>query len=579
MEDRRAPGTTRIPFEAFVEVGGAHDGHPFGPTFEAQAVDLSAEGIQLRTAYLPEIGQPLTCRFEAGPSETVIAVGEVIWRRDQGRGGEFGVRFLDLDAASADALARLLQMASNPNRPAGAKVRLHIEGLASPMRARVKESNDGAVTAYSELGFLKVGKALELEDANTGSKRPAHIDRVEIELDNDTQVPQLVVALRYNEAGRVPEASSSLSPMTTSKEQTPEPSTIDEDGSMDAAPPRSAPADVQENADESLEEISSKMKGGFARRAARVAPAVNQLWGRAKKTVSILANKSRSRGDDAIPLRRVTSPPPGGGLHTAGRKVVRGEVEAPHVAEPAWKKHKTKLAVGAMGGVALVLAAVALHKPQASAPAATTPEPVAAAPAAGQTDPIANTTLNAATVPGMTAPGMTPQALPPATQPLASPPIATTAPAMPSGDMQEPSDADDGPSPDKKKTKVAPFTNGNVRHGNMLTLRMDGAVEKIHGATTPTGFTVTIPGRRSLEAAAPLAQKDPRIASIRVANESNGAELTVAFKDGVPHYTVRAKGDQLQIVLANAKEKAESTKSDKPVQHPHKKRHGKGKHR
>ncbi len=59
--DRRAPGTARIPFDAMVEVGGA-----LGPSFEAQAVNLSEEGMSLRTMYLPEVGQPVMCRFEAG---------------------------------------------------------------------------------------------------------------------------------------------------------------------------------------------------------------------------------------------------------------------------------------------------------------------------------------------------------------------------------------------------------------------------------------------------------------------------------------------------------------------------------
>ena len=51
--DRRAPGMARMPFDAMVEVGGS-----LGPSFEAQAVNLSEDGMSLRTAYLPEVGQP-----------------------------------------------------------------------------------------------------------------------------------------------------------------------------------------------------------------------------------------------------------------------------------------------------------------------------------------------------------------------------------------------------------------------------------------------------------------------------------------------------------------------------------------
>src|SRR5581483_12525445 len=100
-EDRRAPGATRIPFDGLVEVGGA-----LGPAFEAQAVNLSEEGMLLRTAYLPDPGQPLTCRFEAGPNESVLASGEVVWAHGAEKGGEFAIRFTEMDGESIDALKR-----------------------------------------------------------------------------------------------------------------------------------------------------------------------------------------------------------------------------------------------------------------------------------------------------------------------------------------------------------------------------------------------------------------------------------------------------------------------------------------
>src|SRR5262249_53075627 len=101
-----------------------------------------------------------------------------------------------------------------------------------------------------------------------------------------------------------------------------------------------------------------------------------------------------------------------------------------------------------------------------------------------------------------------------------------------------------------RASTVAPFSNGPVSHGNVLKLKMDGPIEKIEGDSASAGFTVVIPGRRSLEPAAPLAARDSRIGSIRVTNDGGGAELAVAFKDGVPNYLVRAKGDVLEIVLA-----------------------------
>ena len=101
--------------------------------------------MHLRTAYLPEIGQPLSCRFDAGAGGSVIAAGEVIWKQDAGKGGEFGIRFTDLDPQSAEALQRdhrnRVRASAAPAK--GNRVRLHIEGLGSPMRAHVKESRRG----------------------------------------------------------------------------------------------------------------------------------------------------------------------------------------------------------------------------------------------------------------------------------------------------------------------------------------------------------------------------------------------------------------------------------------------------
>src|SRR3954471_14840674 len=104
--DRRAPGTARISFDGMVEVGGA-----LGPSFEAQAVNLSEDGMSLRTAYLPEVGQPVMCRFDAGQGMSVIAAGEVLWKEDMGGGGEFGIRFTNLDQMSLGALQTILGIA------------------------------------------------------------------------------------------------------------------------------------------------------------------------------------------------------------------------------------------------------------------------------------------------------------------------------------------------------------------------------------------------------------------------------------------------------------------------------------
>src|SRR5438445_5819631 len=132
QEERRDTKSQRIPFEAIVELGGEVDPNA---AFEAQGVDVSATGMHLRTAYLPEIGQPLLCRFGSGAQE-ISAEADVVWRREGSRGGEFGIRFTNLDGASAAALWEMCGMNRAEPEEArartevdpGTRVRLHIDG-------------------------------------------------------------------------------------------------------------------------------------------------------------------------------------------------------------------------------------------------------------------------------------------------------------------------------------------------------------------------------------------------------------------------------------------------------------------
>ncbi len=516
--DRRAAGATRIPFDAMVEVGGA-----LGPSFEARAVNVSGEGMQLRTPYLPEVGQTITCRFEPGSGGTILAEGEVVWADDMGDGGEFGIRFVNLDGPSSVALKRALGI---DDEHQGRKVRMHIEGLASPMRARVKSADGANVTAFSELGFLQVGKPLELEDSSTGERRPALIHGVSVEIDGGSRIPQLVVTLRYDDE----QARAILASGTGTRdaravlgeagmaERSPSDHDASEDEAVDVGiPSLSASATVDED-----ESLGTNAKNVFARSAAKVSPTVQRWAKSARGKIAALAS-SRAKGppDGETPLRRTTAPAPGGGLHTAGRKVVRGEFDRGE--EPERRAWLTKKRAGVASVIVLagVLGFVALRaSPETTAPSANavTPPPAEAVAAPKLATPDAPEPLD----PGVVAT---------AEDPFAS--MVTT------------------PERPQKKGRPAPFGNGPLgMHPNVLRLKMDGHVDKILGASQPTGFTVVLPGRKSLDAAAPLAAQDPRIAAIQVANEASGAELSVAFKDGVPNYQVRGRGDAIELVLA-----------------------------
>lgn len=198
--DRRA-GKGRVSFEALVAVGDANG----AGGFEAESVDVSQTGMRLRTAYLPDVGEKLLCRFEGDVGE-IVAEGEVTWRREASRGGEFGLRFTKFETQDAETTLRAMcakingtaDPSAGPIAIPGTRVRLHIEGLGSPMKARVRDSLGGEIQVGSNLEFLKVGRSLELEDMDHGDKRPATVDAVKVEIDAQTRIPQLVVSLRFD---------------------------------------------------------------------------------------------------------------------------------------------------------------------------------------------------------------------------------------------------------------------------------------------------------------------------------------------------------------------------------------------
>lgn len=602
--ERRSKGVTRIPFDAVVEVGGA-----VGPSFEAKALNLSSGGILLRTAYLPEVGERLSCSFVAGEGGGVLATGEVMWIQQKAKGGDFAIRFTDLDRESERALQN---MTFGAGERVPTKVRLHIDGLANPMRMNIVDEESAKLRVSSDLGFLQVGKELQLEDG--GFKRPAQIDRVEMELDPNSRVPHLVVSLKYTD----------IEAPAVEKESTPEPTVSDNEGhdeegasfrdhedhgdasdeeeaSMDDHDGDEVDVDVHASGadpidDETHDEIEN-MKSPLAKKLQSVAPMM-KLWGeRAKTTFKVLAERNLKKSQETEKHRRVTAPAPSGGLHANGRRVVRTPSQ-PEIEEKAtmasWKPSKKTITIGAAGASVLLLGALLVRKP-AEPPQEVKKEVAAVDTTTTMGTQPGTTTLTGATVPatspvGAVSPGVVGAqgAIAPAAQgnPAYGPstpnygptygtpgtasgtygntgiygPSSTSvgmddsnSPATVSDALPSVSSSDAPVIAKHANVKVTPFGDRGLNRGVTLRLKMDAPITSIQGANQASGFVVAIPGRKSLEPAAPLAARDARISSMRIMNQGSGAELTVQFRDGVPNYVVRAKGDTLEIVIANPK--------------------------
>jgi hypothetical protein len=623
IQERRAEGAGRVRVETLVEVCGNEPGIP---AFEAEAIDVSARGMHLRTAYLPEDAAPLVCRFEDGGREIVVE-GRVAWRRESSRGGEFGVQFTALDSSSVGALRELCDAsasgssgegghapgaADDAKSEVGTRVRLHIDGLGSPMKARVRVSGSQNVQVGSNLEFLKVGRKLEVEDLEAGGRRQAQIDGVSVVIDALTRVPQLVVQLRFAGAeDTTPEPSVTalgagdaaargfkipVASVTTDAGRARD---ADEDDDLEAEALRGKIGEAAAHAGEAVQTAGAAV----ARFSARAAHGVGGLFTEAGRKMLALARPS-----EAPVARRTTAAAPNGARTTEGQRLRPQSQPAITDAAPtqqavAGRKKKLLLAAG---GAALLVSATALavHRTtpaappgaQASlAPAATslaphsTGAPLSALPAAADLAPAGAVSAN---VPLF---GPTPMAtMEPA--PLAPPPGSpqsveaqerSDAKANPSAAPLAASPADEGfsdesadgdaeksdakaskgdrASKDDKsaKTDSTPWGHGKLHSPTIYRLRLDGPGGKLQGALLPTGFTVLVPGHKVMEQGSSIAKRDNRIASVHTSNRTEGAEVAFRFRDSVPAYRVRLRRDYVEILIGDGQSKAKSEKSTK----------------
>jgi len=569
--DRRHPGV-RVPFEALVEIAA-----PEGSSFEAESVDLSATGMHLRTAYLPKVGTPLQFRFEATDAQDAVVVGgEVVWSHDGDGGSEFGVRFSDVGARDAEMIQRIVSITSEiPGRP-GSAVRIHIEGLSAPMKATLRDHQSKGAVVGSELKMLRLGAIVQLEDKDQKTRRTARVDGVACEIDPHTSVPQLVVRLRYPEDAANAAADRELPFLTTKKVPMPaDVETAAKDVKSATLPPpamSSQPPPASEQArvalpvahddepegkvdavKDGMRSFGDKMKDAFGGATA----AASRFGARVGTTVSLLAKRKGADGEtgDEGEARRTTATLGGSGSKRtlrpqgASRDFMSdgsGRDEEVAMQEIDTKKVARRRQVGIAAGIgmAMILGFLAFRKPVKTEPVVQAPAPeLAPAPAAP------------------------PVVAPPVDSALAAmtPVPAAPAPAALVGDST-------GLDP---KGNPNPFGTPGVKKGTKMILKLDGPVTEIKGMQMPNGFVVSVPNRKSLEAAGPLAAKDPRIGSAKVVNQAGGAELTIAFKDGgtTPPYIVKAKGDSLEIVLGHEKAIAKKgkTKGQAPAKAPHKK--------
>jgi hypothetical protein len=627
-EERRATGAQRVPVQTLVEMCGRDIAGE--PTFEAQSVDVSGRGMHVRTAYLPEVGSELVCRLE-GQGREIIAEGVVAWRNPEARGGEFGLMFTALDSGSVAALRELCgadgapavpdqnpadQEPAAPREPSndpGSRVRLHIDGLGAPMKALVREAATRKLKVGSNLEFLKVGRHLEIESLDQSARRGAYIDAIDVLVDPQSGVPQLVVALHYDDVeDTTPEPSvvdnaraeargASGKPMEAPLRQTPAARELAEADRFDApnpdeVEPFEGPSPAEEVASDA-EALRGRL-GVAASSAGRVAKQGGEALARlGAKAASGVGHWLKDAGSKALELRRktkdkqplrTTSLPPGGGISAEGRRL-RPQSRQPETAEsPAPAKGKPRQVRRIAAGAALLVlvaavGALAVRRP-APPPGSAAAGPSAAVSVAAadvkEVDAQGNPVVNAKVQRLAAAPALSSSAGLTAEVPLFGPtPMATMEPA-PLGPSPEasalaaaprppaaaeeaqspapvadeafddqPKDKEDATKDQKSAVDVKPWGKGTVKTPTIHRLRLDAPGTAIKGEISSSGFAVFLPGRKVMEAPGGIAKRDKRIVKVTSQNTTAGARVSFKFREGVPAYRVRLRKDFVEFLI------------------------------
>jgi hypothetical protein len=605
--ERRADSTRRIPVEALVEVCGV--GGKLTP-FEAESADVSGRGIRLRTAYLPEPGAPVVCRFENGGRE-VIAEGVVAWCQKETRGGEFGVRFTALDARSAEVLRELCGIGdeSSEHPPSaeaaiatdanvvlkGTKVKLHIEGLGSPMRARIDEGKGSRIAVGSTLEFLKIGRRLEMESLEDGTRREARIDGLDVAIDPTTGVPRLLVLLKTDgdevtpqpsvvDASRKPaervRVKARIAPEAPKAGESTHAEACSEDSNESEAP-------SQEAIDEQVEIMVGRMRriAGSARR--KVTEITGHLGSRLgpSMTRALHGVQRFSRRVEPTPARRKTAPPPApstsGGERRLRPQSRSGEASHPEIKpQKLYQQPKFQRIAGAVTAVGLLATVIVVAgknpEPQASSrdPQGVASSSVvgaaglpvgaaegAASPASGSNAgalvapvPLFGATPMATLEPApLPAPGAeTPEAIAAREQALAKTAQATVAPGAGAiaASSEDPAAEALSEAPATKPEDVAPWGKGRMKDPTLYRIKLDEPGEALKGTTQPKGFTVLVPGRKAMESPKGFVSRDERFAKISAQNTGEGVKITWTFKSDAPAYRVRLRKNNVEVLIS-----------------------------
>ncbi len=579
-EERRAQSVKRVSLTTLVDIC-TQEGEL--PPFQGQSANVSGRGMNIRTSYLPEVGEELVCRLNHDDQE-ILVEGRVAWRAEGEDSGEFGIQFTALDADSAHLLRGLgdrpsekeaeeealeeesegegrLEFASE-----GARVKLHIDGLGAPMKACVHEGSSRKLKVGSCLEFLKVGRELEVEAVEGGGKRGAHVDSVNVIINPATAVPELVVQLRYEGVTPTPAPAGGVDyddeAFSGAAGQDAE-SGLDEEDPAPWEPAAEAMRARLGGAMRSASLVAHKAGGVLSTVAQRAQKSLEQVKGPAKtqvKKATFSAHPPTKRRQTSHPSRRSAPSHLRSGIHDLGlaSPSARARRSEPMPVKRSVRRAPAAAIFGllfvAFGGSAFALRAMddgaqpkkivsEQLQPQAEVKIAEKSATVPQAP-----KPQAKVTDTASVVAEV--PLFGPQAMA----------LSAVKPAVPEESEVEiekrsaaaavQDESWDAPKAEVEKDAGAPWGKGKLYLPTIHRVRLDGVGKTLAGAANADGFTVVVPGRKAMESGKSIEKRDKRIVSVSANNNTGGATVKFEFRGPVPPYRVRLRQDFIEFLIS-----------------------------
>lgn len=210
--ERRNHASPRVPIDLLVQLRGAEEraakygrakASEVDDAYDADALDVSATGLRMRSSVLPDVGQRLRCRLDLPETEAPFeAEGEVVWSSDEGEHqGEFGLRFDGMGHGTSEMLKRWTEHRGGPRTLPGedearafrslGPARVALEGVASAMDCDVVRRDETCLDVMQALPFLELGKLAEVSADGSSDRR--RLEHVSLRVING--IPHLVLSL------------------------------------------------------------------------------------------------------------------------------------------------------------------------------------------------------------------------------------------------------------------------------------------------------------------------------------------------------------------------------------------------